>query len=105
MNKEKVIPRALEYDVYRIYCADSDYCHRELEMETKIKFAKNDNIIIGFEDIEYSCIVIDGHHTLRKHRISDTVSTWKYEHRYILRESVCQEKRESELTAGESKGS
>lgn len=99
----KLLPRTLEYDVYRIYCADSDYCHRELEIETKTKLVENDHIVITFEDIEYSCRIIDVYHNLYKDRISDTVVSWKYQHRYTLRESVCQEKKENESMVEESK--
>ena len=94
----KVVPRPLEYDIYRIYCADSDYCHRELEIETKTIRARDDDLVITFEDIEYSCRVIDVYHNLYKHRLSESVVTWKYQHRYTLRESVCQEKRLEEST-------
>ncbi len=102
-NELKVIPRALEYDVYRIYCADSDYFHRELEIETKTQLTRDDHIVITFEDIEYSCRVIDAYHNLYKHRLSETVVSWKYQHRYTLRESVCQEEKEKESMVAESK--
>lgn len=68
----KILPRTLEYDVYRIYCVDSDYCHRELEIETKTILTRDDQIVITFEDIEYSCRVVDAYHHLYKDRRSET---------------------------------
>ncbi len=91
-NELKIIPRAVEHDIYRIYCADNDFCHRELEIETKTILFRKDQIVITFEDIEYSCDIIDVYHNLYKHRISETVVSWQYQHKYTLREIVCQEK-------------
>lgn len=93
MNNElsKVI-RPDEYNVYRIRCIhDENIIHHELEVETNTKHIIGEEIIIGYEDIEYRCEILHIQNNLYKHRLSETVVRWQFSHLYILKESVCQE--------------
>lgn len=98
-NELNVMVRADEYNIYRIYCVNDDSnCHRILEMETNTRHVKGEEVIIGYDDIEYRCEVRRTQHNLYRQRLSETVVRWKFSHLYILRESVCQEKRLEEST-------
>ncbi len=102
-NMNKVI-RPDEYNIYRIRCIDDDKLyHHEVEVETNTRHVVGEGIIIGFEDIEYRCEILYIQNNLCKNRISETVVRWQFSHLYIIRESVCQEKKESESMAEESK--